>query len=430
MFSHSGSPSESFRAPHWNPLSSSSGHMENYIAAASDSISSPSITIISSKEGCLSGNFSTVSNTPESTPSSYVGEYSHASAACQPSSSQRQQPGGHCFLSKSAFSMGSHPHLTRQTSDSRIHGVGSSRTVEGRHEGRHSFRWSGSSGGESSVGSLGGASDWWSMQTFSELVASSRRERLRWTSASSPSDFGWGSTRESFDRGLLVMDRIRAGTTQATSSSPRAEAQACGVCSRLLSQRSPWSSYRMVGSSDCTVVGVLVCGHVYHGECLEQATPEAKRQDPPCPRCGAAEKAAQKATNSVEPAQVAKGSGSKTSNVQSQSSSRNKLSRIGVATDDISGPEFSSRHSFSEGGKSVLPTSFSEKLSLGKSLSRRQFSFRNRSAKESSGGDAVSKKPGSPARVSPDSSSEDQSTSTVSQLKKLRSNSFRYLKRR
>ncbi|KAL3688411.1 hypothetical protein R1sor_014720 [Riccia sorocarpa] len=429
IFSHSGSPSESFRAPHWNPLSSSSGHMDNYIAATTDSISSPSVTIISSKEGLQSGNFSTVSNTPESTPSSFVGDYPQVTVGYHPSSSQRQQAGGHSFMSKSAFPLGSHPHLTRQTSDSRLHGVGSSRSVEGRQDGRHSFRWSGSSGGESSVGSLGGASDWWSMQTFSELVASSRRERLRWTSASSPSDFGWGTCRESLDRGLLAMDRIRAGSAQASTASPRAEAQACGVCSRLLAQRSPWSSYRMVGSADCTVVGVLVCGHVYHAECLEQATPEAKRQDPPCPRCGAAEKAARKAANSVEPVHVVKGCTSKPSNVQCQSSSRNKLSRIGVATDDISGPEFSSRHSFTEGGKAAPGTSISEKLSLGKSLSRRQFSFRNRSAKESSSADAIPKKPGSPAQVSPDSSSEDQPISALPQPKKLRSSSFRYLKR-
>nr|GEU70401.1 hypothetical protein [Tanacetum cinerariifolium] len=45
----------------------------------------------------------------------------------------------------------------------------------------------------------------------------------------------------------------------------------CGLCS--------------VSTSDLCVAAVLVCGHVYHADCLETKTPYADRRDPPCPLC-------------------------------------------------------------------------------------------------------------------------------------------------
>ncbi|KAI3452855.1 hypothetical protein Pfo_009518 [Paulownia fortunei] len=59
----------------------------------------------------------------------------------------------------------------------------------------------------------------------------------------------------------------------------------CGLCERLLSQRSPWSSLGIVKSGDMPVAGVLSCCHVFHAECLEQTTAKAHRNDPPCPIC-------------------------------------------------------------------------------------------------------------------------------------------------
>ncbi|KAL2226088.1 UNVERIFIED_CONTAM: hypothetical protein Sindi_1967500 [Sesamum indicum] len=59
----------------------------------------------------------------------------------------------------------------------------------------------------------------------------------------------------------------------------------CGLCERFLSQRSPWSSRRIVKSGDMPVAGVLSCRHVFHAECLEQTTPKARKNDPPCPIC-------------------------------------------------------------------------------------------------------------------------------------------------
>ncbi|MQM07550.1 hypothetical protein Taro_040391, partial [Colocasia esculenta] len=59
----------------------------------------------------------------------------------------------------------------------------------------------------------------------------------------------------------------------------------CGLCERLLSQRSPWSSRRIIRSGDMPIAGVLSCWHVYHAECLDRITPKTRTQDPPCPLC-------------------------------------------------------------------------------------------------------------------------------------------------
>lgn len=59
----------------------------------------------------------------------------------------------------------------------------------------------------------------------------------------------------------------------------------CGLCDRFLSQRSPWSSRRIMRSGDMPVTGVLSCKHVFHAECLEQVTSKAHKNDPPCPIC-------------------------------------------------------------------------------------------------------------------------------------------------
>lgn len=63
----------------------------------------------------------------------------------------------------------------------------------------------------------------------------------------------------------------------------------CGLCERFLTQRSPWSSRRIVRSGDMPVAGVLSCLHVFHAECLEQTTPKTRKNDPPCPICAKSE---------------------------------------------------------------------------------------------------------------------------------------------
>ncbi|VVB15043.1 unnamed protein product [Arabis nemorensis] len=61
--------------------------------------------------------------------------------------------------------------------------------------------------------------------------------------------------------------------------------QRCGVCKKLLSQRSPWCSYKILRCGDMPATGVFPCHHVYHVECLDEVTPTAQTRDPLCPVC-------------------------------------------------------------------------------------------------------------------------------------------------
>ncbi|XP_060215308.1 uncharacterized protein LOC132642066 isoform X2 [Lycium barbarum] len=107
---------------------------------------------------------------------------------------------------------------------------------------------------------------------FLELDASTpQRDKHRLSSASGSLDLTEAS--ESFQSDFL---------SKACNPS---DGFRCGLCERFLSQRSPWSSRRIVRSGDMPVAGVLSCRHVFHAECLEQATPKSCKSDPPCPLC-------------------------------------------------------------------------------------------------------------------------------------------------
>ncbi|GKV46949.1 hypothetical protein SLEP1_g53906 [Rubroshorea leprosula] len=153
--------------------------------------------------------------------------------------------------------------LLRQVSDSRILGLRSPNNCS-LSEGRPSFVLSACSN-DLMAGSHG--SDGWSMRTFSELVASSQRER-------------WSFDSEHFGSGHGKI----SGCSSMFSYSPSMDLQMCGACSKLLTERSSWAS------NELSVVSVLVCGHAYHAECLEIMTSEADRYDPPCPICMVGEK--------------------------------------------------------------------------------------------------------------------------------------------
>ncbi|RDY11958.1 hypothetical protein CR513_03308, partial [Mucuna pruriens] len=162
-----------------------------------------------------------------------------------------------------------HP-LLRQISDSRIQGLKSPDTSIS--EGRPSFVLSNCSN-DMATGSQCGSSDGWSMRTFSEMVASSQKERWSFDSEYS------GSGRHKI-----------SGTSSRFSYSPSMDSQSCGACSKLLTERSAWGSQKFIAGGDLSVVAVLVCGHVYHAECLETMTPEADSYDPACPICMVGEK--------------------------------------------------------------------------------------------------------------------------------------------
>jgi hypothetical protein len=177
----------------------------------------------------------------------------------------------------------------------------------------------------------------------------------------------------------LAMERIRAKNAHASSVSSQVEVQTSGICSKLLSQE-----YHL------SVVAVLACGHVYHPECLEKTTSEANQQDPSCPLCIASEEMLSKRLPSpVERIIRSKGGGLRAYRSQSQSSTRNKMSRIGVANDDIVDPQFfsgeillSCKDRLSIDNVVKLSSSKIEKDSFNKSLFRRHFSLRGKSKEE------------------------------------------------
>ncbi|KAH7515969.1 hypothetical protein FEM48_Zijuj10G0084600 [Ziziphus jujuba var. spinosa] len=106
---------------------------------------------------------------------------------------------------------------------------------------------------------------------LAEFDAATQRDAHRWSSASSSIDFA--DVSESFESEIC-----------SRSCNP-SDGFRCGLCERFLSQRSPWSSRRIVRSGDMPVTGVLSCRHVFHAECLEQTTPKTRKSDPPCPVC-------------------------------------------------------------------------------------------------------------------------------------------------
>ncbi|EOY31218.1 RING/U-box superfamily protein, putative [Theobroma cacao] len=58
----------------------------------------------------------------------------------------------------------------------------------------------------------------------------------------------------------------------------------CGICQKHL-KRKPYLLGNALASGEFSVVAVLVCGHVYHADCLEERTSLEDRRDPPCPLC-------------------------------------------------------------------------------------------------------------------------------------------------
>lgn len=110
--------------------------------------------------------------------------------------------------------------------------------------------------------SHGSSPDEWSLRMFSELVASSQKDRLSFDNENIP--FGH--------------NKITRISNHAVSPPP-SDVSTCGICSRPLKERS------LLKIIELSVVSVLACGHVYHAECLDNVSSEDDRFDPSCPIC-------------------------------------------------------------------------------------------------------------------------------------------------
>ncbi|XP_075517675.1 uncharacterized protein LOC142552002 [Primulina tabacum] len=80
------------------------------------------------------------------------------------------------------------------------------------------------------------------------------------------------------------LKRIRARSSTSNAESAYTRKMECGICQKRLKKKS-FKFDNSNSSSEPSVVGVLVCGHVYHADCLELKTIPEDMQDPPCPIC-------------------------------------------------------------------------------------------------------------------------------------------------
>ncbi|RZC88812.1 hypothetical protein C5167_031185 [Papaver somniferum] len=143
----------------------------------------------------------------------------------------------------------------------------------------------GSSNHNSDLKSVRNLTQLQSMVEFPEIGSNTpQREAHRWSSASSSMDFTDSSEQ---------LDSERVGPSYHNQGGGEFK---CGLCERFLSQRSPWSSHRIVRNGDMPVTGVLSCSHVFHADCLDQSTPKMQKQDPTCPLCSKSSE-----ENSMEP---------------------------------------------------------------------------------------------------------------------------------
>ncbi|XP_022747781.1 uncharacterized protein LOC111297330 [Durio zibethinus] len=126
--------------------------------------------------------------------------------------------------------------------------------------------------------------------------ASSRREGFRWSSASS---YDLGLDGEKFEMAEhMDVESLRSPIGPVVDNK-------CGVCGKLLWQKSPWSSHRIIRGGDMPTAGVLPCSHVFHAECLEQVTLKSQINEPPCPLCLKTVGALEESVSVSEPLQVA-----------------------------------------------------------------------------------------------------------------------------
>ncbi|KAG7618955.1 putative transcription factor C2H2 family [Arabidopsis thaliana] len=191
------------------------------------------------------------------------------SLASQPSSFPTSPLSSQSYLhpaSSSTLKLTQHPRLSKQVSDGQIYGQNSlSRSSATEERQGTPTRYD---------SSQSGPSEGWSLQAFSEMMSSSRSNKA--LSYDNYDNDCFGLQRDKIDHHGNRMSKHQQHT--------------CGACSRPLSEKSLWSSQKIFMTNELSVSAILACGHVYHGECLEQMTLEIDKFDPSCPICTMGEK--------------------------------------------------------------------------------------------------------------------------------------------
>ncbi|GAB2291282.1 hypothetical protein Dimus_025540 [Dionaea muscipula] len=219
---------------------------------------------------------------------------------------------------------------------------------------------------ESAVGSVGRSSDGWSLLAFSELISNSHREMCSFGSESCN-----GPPRDKMAR-----------SSGRNSRSLSFDLQTCGVCSKLLTEKSAWSSQKIITGNELSVVAVLMCGHVYHADCLECITPEINKYDPACPVCTFGEKVALQLSGKLLKA------AEKGSRARSYKKSKKQV----VDTDDSIEYDYWNDDGREVEGPKMASSSSLKGSDSGKLFSRRRFSFGSKGAKSTSEAPAVRRK--------------------------------------
>lgn len=380
IVSYFSSPSESFNAHQcWSPMPHGGG---DFAAAAAHPESRSASSFQSYKEGCLATGASTCPCSADSASSySDIGDCDQNAIIHFPPA-HKGFSGRYSFMSKPVHPM-PFPDQVMET-DGQV--VNSNRYTS--TEWRNSVRWP-----DNSVHELKPfADDIGSMQAFPELNLSSQRERNGLTSANSP-DFGLEIENAKYKN-------MHCGLGLSTS-----EVLRCGLCERWLSQKSPWSSHRMIRCGDFPPSGVLSCGHVYHADCLDQTIPESQKHDPPCPSCAGAINTTL-VSNIELPASVA--------GLQAMPASGTRCPRFRIATDDDGLPSCGKQSRARSDYMADIPgkkwhmqmPGCNKKSFLSKTLSKKHF-FKGKSTKEITAEDFDSKNAGSTLNIHHDIKSAD-----------------------